>query len=49
MTYEHYIIQPMHSVEKRINMIIAKNLQLINALDRNKPHPLINKYSYVPF
>ena len=26
----------MHSVERRINMIIAKNPQLINTLDRIK-------------
>ena len=49
MTYEHYKNKPTHSVERRINMISAKNPQLINALDRNKPHPLINKYSHIPF
>ena len=49
MTYKNYINQPMHSVERRINMIIAKNLQFINTLDRNKNHPLIRKYSHTPF
>ena len=49
MTYENYIYQPMPSVERQINMIIAKNPQLIDALHRNKPHPLINKYFYTPF
>ena len=49
MKYEYYINQPMHSVERRINIFIAKNTQLINALDRNKNHPLINKYSRIPF
>ena len=39
----------MHSVERRINMIIAKNPQLINSLDRNTNHPLIRKYSHIPF
>ena len=38
----------MHSVERRINMIIAKNPELINALDRNQPHPLLIKYSCIP-
>ena len=31
----------MHSEERRIKMIVAKNPQLISALDRNKNHPLI--------
>ena len=49
MTNGHYINQPMHSVVRRKNMTIAKNPQLINALDRNKNHPLIRKYSHIPF
>ena len=36
-------------LERRINMIIAKSPQLINSLDRNKNHPLIRKYSHIPF
>ena len=39
----------MSMLEKRINFIIARNLQLINSLDRNKNHPRINKYSHIPF
>ena len=39
----------MQTIELKINMIIAKNPQLINALDRNKNHPLIGKYSHTPF
>ena len=31
IAYNYYIYQPMHSVERRINTIIAKNLQLINS------------------
>ena len=38
----------MQSVERRINMIIEKNQQLINSLDMKKPHPLNNKYSHIP-
>ena len=49
MTYESYFNQPMQAIELRLNMIIAKNPQLINALDRNKNHPLIRKYSHLPF
>ena len=42
-TYEQYIIQPMQAIELKLNNFIAKNPQLINSLDRNKPHPLINR------
>ena len=37
----------MSMLERRINMIRAKNPQLINSLDRNKNHPLIRKYSHI--
>ena len=49
MTYEHYMIQPMQSVKLRRHMVVAKNPQLINSLDRDKNHPLIRKYSHIPF
>ena len=39
----------MPMVERRINFIIAKNPKLINSLDRNKNHPIIRKYSHIPF
>ena len=26
---------------------LAKNPKLVKAFDRNKPHPLIRKYSYI--
>ena len=35
MTYKHYNNHPMPSVERRINIIVAKNPQLINSLNRN--------------
>ena len=38
----------MSMIERRINIIIAKNPELINSLDRNKNHPLIRKYSHIP-
>ena len=44
----HYINQPMSMLERRINFIIARNPQLINSLNRNKNHPLVNKYSHFP-
>ena len=49
MSYNYYKNLPMRMVERRINMNIAKNPQLINSLDRNKNHPLIRKYSNIPF
>ena len=47
MSYKYYINHPMSMLERRINMIIAKNPQLINSLDRNKNHPLIRNYSHI--
>ena len=49
MSFKHFKNQPMPAVERRINMIIAKSPQLINSLDRNKNHPLIRKFSHIPF
>ena len=47
MTYKYYLLNPMPMVERRINYIIAKCPKLINALNRNKNHPLIRKYSHI--
>ena len=49
MAYEYYIKQPMSMCERKINMIIGKNPKLINSFDRNKNHPLVRKYSHIPF
>ena len=49
MTYKHYINQPRSMCERKINLNIAKNPHLMNSLDRNKNHPLIRKYSHIPF
>ena len=49
MSYENYINQPMTMLERRINIIIAKNPHLINSVDRNKNHPLIRKYCHIIF
>ena len=37
----------MSMLERRINMIIAKNPQLLNALDGTKNHPLIRKFFHI--
>ena len=49
MSYKHYINQPMSMIGRRINFIISRNPKLINSLDHNKNHPLIKKYSHIPF
>ena len=41
MSYDFYIKHNMHAVEKKLNMIIAKNPQLMNSLDRSNNHPLL--------
>ena len=48
MTYKHYVNQPLPAPELRLNMIIAKNPELINSLDRNKKYPLFRKDSHIP-
>ena len=49
IAYEHYIKRPNPMIEWKINMILARNLHLINKFDRTKNHPWIRKYSYIPF
>ena len=49
MTHKHYPKQPMHMCGIKFNMNFTKNPQLINSLDRSKNHPLIRKYSHIPF
>ena len=46
MTYIYYLNNPMSMLERRMNFIISKNLQLNNARNRNKIHPLIRKYNH---
>ena len=45
MTYEYYINQPMQAIELQLNLVIAKNPQLTNSLDRNKNHPIKKIFS----
>ena len=48
MTYKYYKNLLMSMLERRTNIIIAKNPSLINSLYRKKIHPLIRKYSHIP-
>ena len=49
MTYEHYMNQPMQSVELRLNMVVVKYPQFTNSSDRDKNLPSIRKNSHIPF
>ena len=46
MKYEYYMHPPMFPLETKLNIIIAKNTQL---LDQNIKHPLIRKNSHISF
>ena len=48
MSYKYYVKNPMHMVERRLNMIISRKPHLIKALDRGVSHPFIRKCSQVP-
>ena len=45
MTYNYYTKEPIQAVEMNLNMIIAKNPNLINSLSRFHNR----KYSHIPF
>ena len=49
MTYKYYKNTPMSMIERRNNINIAKNPSLIKKINWNKNHPLIRKYSHIPF
>ena len=49
MAYKRYINQSISMCERKIKNIIARNPHLVNSLDRFKNHPLIKKYSHIPF
>ena len=44
MTYEHYLQQPKPMLEWGINVILAKNPELIKSLNRSHIPPIIRKY-----
>ena len=47
MTLEFYKNMPMNMIERRINIIIAKNPSLIKSLDQTTNHRSIRKYSHI--
>ena len=49
MSYNFYIKQNMQAVEQKLNVIIIKNNKFVSKLHRSKCHPLIRKYSPIPF
>ena len=49
MNYKYYLNEPMQTIERRLNMNIAKNSQLINSLNRGSDHPLNRNYRPIPF
>ena len=49
MSYEKYIKRPMQAVEMNLDMIDAKNPNLINSLERFHNLPVITKDSHIPF
>ena len=46
-TYKNYMNSPMSMLERRINMVIAKNPQLIKSLDIKENNPITRKYDYL--
>ena len=49
MNYAYFFKQPMEMIELKLKMLISKNPHLINSLDGSINHPLIRKYSDIPF
>ena len=47
ITYRYYMKQPMHFLERRFNMVIAKNPHLKIFLDRSHRLCLITWYSHI--
>ena len=47
MTYKYYMNTPMSMLERRINIIISKNPQLIKSLNIKENHPIIRNYNYL--
>ena len=47
ITYGHYMKQPKHFLERRLNFIIAENPHLRNLLDQSHRLCLITRYSHI--
>ena len=39
----------MTAIEKKINSNLNENPDLINVFDRTTDHPMIRKFSFIPF
>ena len=49
MSYEHYLEQKMSMCEIKLNQILYRDSTLINLINRDLIHLLINHYDYIPF
>ena len=49
MSNDFYNKHNMCALVSKLNAMVNKNKNLINKLDRSKRHPLIRKFSLVPF
>ena len=47
MTYEYYINRPMQAVEMKLNMLIARNPELMKVIGDSKDNPLIRQHSHI--
>ena len=47
VTYEYYINRPMQAFELKLNMIVAKNPELIKVFGGSKNNPLIRQHSHI--
>ena len=48
MTYFMYMNCPMSAVERKININLNKNPDLINTFDGAIDHPMIRRFSFIP-
>ena len=49
MSYDFYIKDNMHAVERKIFMLINKNKTIIIKLNFNWRHPSFRKFSHISF
>ena len=49
LNYKYYLKQPIQMIERRFNIIIAKNTQLISSLNRSSDLLLVRKFIHIPF
>ena len=47
MTYKSYMNSPMSMLERRINMVIIKNPNLIKSLNIKDNHPITRQCDYL--